>query len=60
MRTPADGGARITFLATDPAVEGRSGGYYDDDRLAEPSALAQDDALGERVRELSRQQVGLA
>jgi NAD(P)-dependent dehydrogenase (short-subunit alcohol dehydrogenase family) len=60
MRTPADGGARITYLATDPAVEGESGGYYDDDRLTEPSALARDDALGEQVRELSRRQVGLA
>lgn len=59
MRKPADGGARITFLATDPAVEGKSGGYYDNDHLTEPSALARDDALGERVRELSRQQVGL-
>ena len=60
MRSPADGGARITYLATDPAVEGESGGYYDNDRLTDPSALAQDAALGEQVRELSRQQVGLA
>lgn len=59
MRTPADGGARITYLATDPAVEGESGGYYDNDRLTEPSDLARDDALGQRVRELSRRQVGL-
>ena len=60
MRTPADGGARITYLATDPAVEDESGGYYDNDRLTEPSDLARDDALGQRVRELSRRQVGLA
>ncbi len=60
MRAPADGGARITFLATDPAVEGATGGYYDDDRLKEPSDLARDPALGQRVRELSRRQVGLA
>jgi NAD(P)-dependent dehydrogenase (short-subunit alcohol dehydrogenase family) len=60
MRKPADGGARITFLATDPAVEGESGGYYEDDHLKTPSELARDDALGQRVRELSRRQVGLA
>ena len=59
MRKPADGGARITYLAVDPALEGRTGGYYEDDRLKEPSDLARDDALGERVRELSRRQVGL-
>lgn len=59
MRSPADGGARITYLAADPAVDGASGGYYDNDRLVEPSDLAQDDALGARVRELSRSQVGL-
>jgi hypothetical protein len=60
MRTPADGGARLTYLAADPAVAGESGGYYDNDRLTDPSDLAQDDALGEQVRELSRRQVGLA
>ena len=60
MRKPADGGARITFLATGPSVEGESGGYYDDDRLTEPSDLARDDALGGRVCELSQHQVGLA
>jgi NAD(P)-dependent dehydrogenase (short-subunit alcohol dehydrogenase family) len=60
MRSPADGGARLTYLATDPAVEGESGGYYAYDRLTEPSDLARDDTLGEQVRDLSRQQVGLA
>jgi NAD(P)-dependent dehydrogenase (short-subunit alcohol dehydrogenase family) len=59
MRKPADGGARLTYLAADPAVEGASGGYYEDDRIKQPSELAQDAALGERVRELSREQVGL-
>jgi retinol dehydrogenase-14 len=59
MRKPADGGARLTYLASDPAVEGASGGYYEDDRIKEPSELAQDAELGERVRELSREQVGL-
>ena len=43
MRSPAEGGADITYLAIDPAVEGETGGYYDDDRLKEPSELARDD-----------------
>lgn len=53
MRSPAKGGATITFLATDPAVAGATGGYYDDNRLKEPSALAQDDAVAARLREVS-------
>jgi NAD(P)-dependent dehydrogenase (short-subunit alcohol dehydrogenase family) len=59
MRSPADGGRAIVFLATDPSVEGRTGGYYDNDRLKEPSALAQDDALAARLREESGRLVGL-
>ena len=39
MRTPADGGARITYLATDAAVNGATGGYYDDDRVKPPRPL---------------------
>ena len=53
MRSPQDGGATITYLATDPAVEGLSGGYYDDNRLKEPSAVALDDAVGARLRQVS-------
>jgi NAD(P)-dependent dehydrogenase (short-subunit alcohol dehydrogenase family) len=60
MRSPADGGANITYLAIDPEVEGRTGGYYDDDRLKEPSELAQDDAVAARLREVSAEMVGLS
>ncbi len=59
MRSPADGGRAIVFLATDPSVEGRTGGYYDNDRLKEPSALAQDEAVAARLREESCRLVGL-
>jgi retinol dehydrogenase-14 len=59
MRSPADGGATITFLATDPSVEGRTGGYYDDNALKEPSELAQDDEVAARLREESGVLVGL-
>ncbi len=59
MRSPADGGRAITYLAIDPEVEGETGGYYDDDELKEPSDLARDHALGERLREVSADLVGL-
>jgi NAD(P)-dependent dehydrogenase (short-subunit alcohol dehydrogenase family) len=59
MRSPYDGGATITFLATDPSVEGRTGGFYDNNKLKEPSALAQDDAVAARLREESIKLVGL-
>ena len=60
MRSPAEGGANITYLAIGPEVEGRTGGYYDDDKLKEPSELAQDDAVAARLREVSAATVGVA
>jgi retinol dehydrogenase 14 len=60
MCSPAEGGANITYLAIDPAVEGETGGYYDDDRLKEPSELARDDAVAARLREVSAEMVGVA
>jgi NAD(P)-dependent dehydrogenase (short-subunit alcohol dehydrogenase family) len=59
MRSPADGGATITFLASDPSVEGRTGGYYNNNALKEPSELARDDAVAARLREESSILVGL-
>jgi retinol dehydrogenase 14 len=59
MRSPAEGGANITFLAIGPEVEGETGGYYDDDRLKEPSDLARDDEVGARLREVSAEMVGV-
>lgn len=59
MVSPATGGARIAFLATSPAVEGCTGGYYEQDQLKEPAALARDDAIAERLDAVSRQLVGL-
>jgi NAD(P)-dependent dehydrogenase (short-subunit alcohol dehydrogenase family) len=59
MRSPADGGRTITFLATDPSVEDKTGGYYDNNALKEPSELARDDAVAQRLREESGRLVGL-
>jgi NAD(P)-dependent dehydrogenase (short-subunit alcohol dehydrogenase family) len=60
MRSPAEGGANITYLALSPEVEGRTGGYYDDDRPKKPSGLARDDGMGARLREVSAEMVGLS
>ena len=56
---PATGGARLAYLAVSPEVEGQTGGYYQRNRLREPSALALDDALGERLYDVSAALVGL-
>jgi NAD(P)-dependent dehydrogenase (short-subunit alcohol dehydrogenase family) len=60
MERPAVGGARLAYLASSPEVEGETGGYYDRNRLTEPSALARDDVLGELVYDASARLVGLA
>mgnify|MGYP001467984705 CR=1 FL=1 len=60
MRRPAAGGATITYLALSPEVEGSTGGYYDDDRLKEPSDLARDDAVAARLRDESAKIVGVS
>ena len=59
MISAAKGGERITYLATSPDVEGRTGGYYEQDKLKEPSDVARDDAVAERLDEVSRELVGL-
>jgi retinol dehydrogenase-14 len=59
MESPAVGGSRLAYLATSPEVEGQSGGYYDHNRLRDPSDLARDDALGDRLYDVSARLVGL-
>jgi NAD(P)-dependent dehydrogenase (short-subunit alcohol dehydrogenase family) len=59
MESPEVGGSRLAFLAASREVEGATGGYYDGNRLREPSRLAQDDALGDRLVDLSARLVGL-
>ena len=59
MISPAEGGSRITFLATDPSLENATGRYFEDDRIREPSAVAQDDVVAERLRHESDRLVGL-
>jgi retinol dehydrogenase 14 len=59
METPPVGGSRLAYLATSPEVEGQTGGYYQRNRLREPSELARDDALGDRLYAESARLVGL-
>ena len=59
MISPAKGGERLTYLATSPEVEGRSGGYYEQDKLKEPARLARDADVAQRLVETSRAMVGL-
>ena len=59
MESPEVGGARLAYLATSPEVEGQTGGYYDRNRLREPSELARDDDLAERLYVASTRLTGL-
>jgi NAD(P)-dependent dehydrogenase (short-subunit alcohol dehydrogenase family) len=42
LRTPEQGAETLIHVATDPALRGRTGGYYADNRLTTASAAAQD------------------
>jgi retinol dehydrogenase-14 len=59
MRTPADGGKRITYLASSPEVEGKTGLYFENDKPKKPAALALDDELAARLHHESARMVGL-
>ncbi len=59
METPKVGGSRLAYLATSPEVEGQTGGYYHRNRLREPSELARDDELAQRLYDESARLTGL-
>ena len=59
MVSTATGGERIAYLATSPDVEGRTGGYYVQNKLEEPAELARDDTVAARLDQVSRELVGL-
>ncbi len=58
LRTPAKGAETGIFLAGDSAAEGASGGYYYDRQLAPTTRLAADEAVQEKVWEISAEQTG--
>ncbi len=55
MITPDKGAETPIYLASSPDVNGASGGYYDNRRLARPSTAAYDDADAKRLWALSEQ-----
>jgi retinol dehydrogenase 14 len=60
MLTPEKGGERIVYLAASPEVDGKTGGYYEANRLVAPSRLAQDDELAAKLWDVSANLVKLA
>ena len=54
-KTIAQGAATQCYLAAHPAVADVTGQYFSDCRIAEPSPVARDDALGERLWTMSEQ-----
>lgn len=59
MRSVGRGAECSVYLATSAEVAGRSGGYYRDSALLEPSPAAQSDADAARLWSLSAQLTGL-
>jgi len=53
MLTPEDGAQTQLRCAIDPTIEGESGLYWKRTQPHPPSSLAQDDRLGDRLREVS-------
>ncbi|MBK7860931.1 MAG: SDR family oxidoreductase [Archangiaceae bacterium] len=51
--TPQEGGQTLVHLASSPQIEGQTGLYFSDNKVTEPSKLAQDEALAERLWQVS-------
>jgi retinol dehydrogenase-14 len=59
MISAQTGGDRILHVALSPELEGKTGGYYERNRLVAPSRLGQDDGLARRLWDISAQLVKL-
>jgi NAD(P)-dependent dehydrogenase (short-subunit alcohol dehydrogenase family) len=60
MKSAQQGARTTVYLASSPEVEGRSGGYYANCTLTEPTADARDDVAAERLWQMSANLVGLS
>ena len=60
MLSPERGARPIVRLAASPELDGRTGGYFEKDRLVSPSRLAQDEALAKRLWEVSAELVSVS
>jgi NAD(P)-dependent dehydrogenase (short-subunit alcohol dehydrogenase family) len=59
-KPPEEGARTCVYLAASPDVAQVTGGYFIDERRAEPSLEAQDDAAAEHLWAVSAKLVGLA
>ncbi|MVU82684.1 SDR family NAD(P)-dependent oxidoreductase [Nocardia sp. ET3-3] len=59
MVSAEQGGAALTYLATDPDVSAVSGCYFQRNRVKAPSPAAQDDAAATRLHRLCAELTGL-
>ncbi|XP_050099240.1 retinol dehydrogenase 12 [Anopheles aquasalis] len=60
MKSPVQGAQTIVRLVTDPALNGHTGGLYNDCEPVELSELAKDEQLAERVYRAALEAVGLS
>ena len=59
MKSPEEGARTSLYLATDPALEGKSGGYFTKCQEKQPAAHACDDETARRLWEISEKLCGL-
>jgi NAD(P)-dependent dehydrogenase (short-subunit alcohol dehydrogenase family) len=59
-RSPRKGAETLVYLASSPEVQGASGGYYFDCKLAATTPAARDDEVAGRLWRLSEKLVGIA
>ena len=57
--SPEQGAQTSVYLASSPAVEGKTGGYYVKRKLQQPAPAARDDEAARRLWEVSEQLLGL-
>lgn len=59
MITPAEGGSRICYLATETALATVTGEYFEENMIRQPSHLARDNQVSHRLMAESAKLVGL-
>lgn len=59
MITAEEGGRRLSYVADDPSLDGVTEQYFENNCVKQPSALATDTLVAERLREVSDRLIGL-
>jgi NAD(P)-dependent dehydrogenase (short-subunit alcohol dehydrogenase family) len=60
IKSPESGAKTVVYLASSPAVDGQTGGYYVNCRQRRPSGLARRDDLARQLWDVSARLTGLA